>query len=78
MLEGFIVILAAGLLAFAVKYRQTYLKFRSDKDLHQLASMNRRDFEIYISKSLKRQGWKNVKVGKGSQDGGYDVSGFVN
>lgn len=78
MLEGFLILIAAGLLAFGFKYRHSYQKYKADKTLHQLASMNRRDFEIYISKILKKQGWEKIKVGKGSQDGGYDVSGFVN
>ena len=67
-----------GILTLGIKWWYDFQKFKNDRTLHQLASMHRRDFEIYVSKALKRKGWKKVKVNKGSQDGGYDVSGFQN
>jgi len=62
MLGGFIALLVAGFLAFAIKWWWAYRRFKADKTLYQLSCMNRRDFEIYISKSLKRHGREKVKV----------------
>lgn len=76
MLEAFIGLLILGFLSFTVKYWLYFKKFRKNKKLNELASMNRRDFEYYIAKTLKRKGWQKVKVNKGRQDGGYDISGY--
>lgn len=76
MFEAMIGLILLGCLAFLVKFWYSFKIFKKNKQLHELASMNRRDFEYYVAQTLKRKGWRKVKVNKGSQDGGYDVSGL--
>lgn len=75
MLQLLLIVLFLGIGAFGIKHYLYFRKYRTEKELHQLAQMNRRDFEIYIAESLKKKGRKNIKVGKGVKDGGVDVSG---
>ncbi len=76
MLQAMIALLLLGCLAFVVKFWYSFKIFKKNKKLNELATMNRRDFERYIAWVLKKKGWKKVRLNKGSQDGGYDVSGY--
>ncbi len=50
-----------------------YLYFRKQKKIESIDEMEGRDFEIFCAELLKKRGFKEVEVTKGSGDYGVDI-----
>lgn len=73
MQQGNIFLIILCIVIFAAAMVTIYLILKANRKVHEMDELEGHDFEYYCADILKKDGFENVEVTKGSGDFGVDI-----